>query len=138
MRQNGFLAGNRALSWSKMVRLECRFATLLRSPATIYWSAQEVRAGKCPFSSHFGHLARSAPKSAFCLVFMWYRASIAEIPPLWGGYRTSTLHALQGGNARKRGRGYRTQLAMLRHQRPIARNRGGFAEIVSRYRAIPL
>ena len=37
-----------------------------------------------------------------CLVFIGYRASIAEIPLLWfvgGGYRTSTLHALQGGNA---------------------------------------
>ena len=52
-----------------------------------------------------------------CLVFMWYRASIAEIPFLGGGggYRTSTSNALQGG---KRGRGYRTQLAMLRHQKP--------------------
>ena len=28
-----------------------------------------------------------------------------------GGYRTSTSHALQGGNAQKRGRGYSTQLA---------------------------
>ena len=28
-----------------------------------------------------------------------------------------------GENAQKRGRGYRTQLAMLRHQNPIARNR---------------
>ena len=53
-----------------------------------------------------------------CLVFLGYRASIAEIPLLRGGYRTSTLHALQGGNAQKRGRGYRTQLAMLRHQKP--------------------
>ena len=53
-----------------------------------------------------------------CLVFIGYRASIAEIPLLRGGYRTSTSHALQGGNAQKRGRGYRTQLAMLRHQKP--------------------
>ena len=58
-----------------------------------------------------------------CLAFMWYRASIAEIP-LWGGeYRTSALHALPGGNAQKRGRGYCTQLVMLRRQNPIARNR---------------
>ena len=35
-----------------------------------------------------------------------------------GGCRTSTLHALQVGNAQKRGRGYRTQVAMLRHQIP--------------------
>ena len=50
------------------------------------------------------------------LVFIGYRAGIAEIPALVGGYRTSTSHALQGGNTLKRGRGYRTQLAMLRHQ----------------------
>ena len=53
-----------------------------------------------------------------CLVFIGYRASIAEIPLLRAGYRTSTSHALQGGNAEKRGRGYRTQLAMLRHPKP--------------------
>ena len=53
-----------------------------------------------------------------CLAFIGYRASIAEIPPFEGGYRTSPSHALQGGNAQKRGRGYRTQLAMLRHQKP--------------------
>ena len=54
-----------------------------------------------------------------CLVFIGYRASIAEIPLLrGGGYRTSTSHALQGGNAQERVRGYRTQLAMLRHQKP--------------------
>ena len=71
-----------------------------------------------------------------CLVFIGYRASIAEIPLLRGGYRTSTSHALQGGNAQKRGRGYRTQLAMLRHQKPHSAQYGGIAEIVSRYRAI--
>ena len=53
-----------------------------------------------------------------CLVFIGYRASIAEISLLRGGYRTSTPHALQEGNAQKRGRGYRTQLPMLRHQKP--------------------
>ena len=53
-----------------------------------------------------------------CLVFIGYRAGIAEIPLLRGGYRTSTSHALQGGNAQKKERGYRTQLAMLRHQKP--------------------
>ena len=53
-----------------------------------------------------------------CLVFIGYRASIAEIPLLGRGYRTSTQkHALHRGNAQKRGRGYRTQLAMLRHQK---------------------
>ena len=38
-----------------------------------------------------------------CLFFIGYRAGIAEIPLLRGGYRTSTSHALQGGNAQKRG-----------------------------------
>ena len=73
-----------------------------------------------------------------CLVFIGYRASIAEIPLLrgGGGYRTSTSHALQGGNGQKRGRGYRTKLAMLRHQKPHSAQQGGIAEIVSRYRAI--
>ena len=52
------------------------------------------------------------------LVFIGYRAGIAEIPLLRGVYRTSTSHTLQGGNAQKRGRGYRTQLAILRHQKP--------------------
>ena len=42
----------------------------------------------------------------FCLVFIGHRASIAEIPLLWG-YRISTSHALQGVNAQTRGRGYR-------------------------------
>ena len=37
-----------------------------------------------------------------CLVFIGYRASIAEIPLLRGGYRTSASHALKGGNAQKR------------------------------------
>ena len=38
--------------------------------------------------------------------------------PFWGGYRTSTSHTLQGGDAQKKGRGYRTHLAMFRHQKP--------------------
>ena len=53
-----------------------------------------------------------------CLVFIGHRTSIAEIPLWGGGYRASTSHALQGGNAQKRGRGYRTQLALLRRQKP--------------------
>ena len=47
-----------------------------------------------------------------CLVFIGYRASIAEITPFEGGYRTSR------GKRSEKGRGYRTQLAMLRHQKP--------------------
>ena len=43
--------------------------------------------------------------------------------PFWGGggsrTSTSSWHALHGGrNTQKRGRGCRTQLAMLRHQKP--------------------
>ena len=40
---------------------------------------------------------KGSEKEPFCLILMWYRASIAEIPLLWGGgggYRTSTSHAL--------------------------------------------
>ena len=56
----------------------------------------------------------------FCLVFIGYRASIAEIPLLWGGgVIAPPLRMLsRGGNSQKRGRGYRTQLAMLRHRKP--------------------
>ena len=39
-----------------------------------------------------------------CIVFMWYRASIAEIP-LLRGYRTSTSHALQSGKRSEKGEG---------------------------------
>ena len=56
---------------------------------------------------------------AFCLAFVGYRANIAEIPPLLlggGGIAPPLRMFSQGGNAQKRGRGYRTQLAMLRHQ----------------------
>ena len=39
-------------------------------------------------------------------LFSWgYRASIAEIPLLRGGYRTSTLHALLGGKRSENGEG---------------------------------
>ena len=71
----------------------------------------------------------------FCLAFMWHRASIAEIPLFFGGggrYRTSSSHALQGRNAQKRRRGHRNQLAMLRHQKPKAHNRGVSSLAVSR------
>ena len=50
----------------------------------------------------------------FCRAFMWYRTSIAEMPLFLGagGY------TLQGGKAQKTGRGYCTELVMLRHQKP--------------------
>ena len=54
-----------------------------------------------------------------CLVFIGYHASIAEIPLVrGGGCRTSTSYALHGEMLRKGGGGYRTQLAMLRPQKP--------------------
>ena len=52
------------------------------------------------------------------LVFIGYRAGIAEIPLLGGGI-APPLHMLSNGETlRQGGRGYRTQLAMLRHQKP--------------------
>ena len=57
-----------------------------------------------------------------CLVFIGHRASIAEIPLLRGGARGGIAPPLRmfskRGNAQKMERGYRTQLAMLRHQKP--------------------
>ena len=57
---------------------------------------------QCPFE--IGGIACVVLSHAFCLVFI----GIARVPlryPFVGGYRTSTSHALQGGNAQKRGRG---------------------------------
>ena len=81
-------------------------------------------AAQCEIPPHiaqypFEIVSQRVVSHEFCLVFIEYRARIAEIPLLRGeGYRTSTSHALQQGNAQRRGRGYRTQLAMLRHQKP--------------------
>ena len=52
----------------------------------------------------------------FALFSLGYRASIAEIPLLRGVIAPPLRMLSQGGNAQKRGRGYRTQLAMSRHQ----------------------
>ena len=61
-----------------------------------------------PFSAtlsvHGLHFTVCAPSNSIAeggiapiwLVFIGYRASIAEIPLLSGGYRTSTSHALHG------------------------------------------
>ena len=46
---------------------------------------------------------------AFCLVFIWYRARIAEAPLLYKGYCTSSAHA--------RARGIAPTLAVLRHSK---------------------
>ena len=54
---------------------------------------------------------------------MWYRESIAEIPLLLGGGGVAPpLRMLSLFN----GETHRTQLAMLRHQKPIARSLGGY------------
>ena len=52
-----------------------------------------------------------------CLVFIGYRASIAEIP-LCGAGIAPPLRMLSKGERLRTGGGYRTQLAMLRHQQP--------------------
>ena len=74
--------------------------------------------------SFFEIVSQRGGIAPICFVFIGYRASIAEIPPLVGVYRTSTS------------RGYRTQLAMLRHQKPHSAQQWGIAKTVSRYRAI--
>ena len=74
-----------------------------------------------------------------CLVFKGYWRQYRWDTPFEGGGVSQHLHfaCSQSGKRSEKGEGYRTQLAMLRHQKnPIARNRGGIAEIVSRYRAI--
>ena len=63
-----------------------------------------------------------------CLVFIGYRAGIAEIPLSRGINRTSTSHALQGGKTQKKGEGVSHPIGHV--------ETGGIAEIVSRYRAI--
>ena len=86
------------------------------------------------FAQHpFEIVSQRGVSHAFCLVFTGYRASIAEIPLLrGGGHRTSASHALQGEMLRKRGRGYRTPLAMLRRQKKtIARNRGVSQQVLN-------
>ena len=58
-----------------------------------------------------------------CLVFIGYRASIAEIP-LWGGgggYRTSSSHALQGETLRKGGGGIAPNWPCWDTKNPMAR-----------------
>ena len=56
-----------------------------------------------------------------CLVFIGYRASIAEVPLLrggGGGVSHLYLACSPRGKRSEKGRGYRTQLTMLRHQKP--------------------
>ena len=61
---------------------------------------------------------------AFCLVFMCRRASTAEIPLLWGVISHLHFACSLRGKGSEGGGGYHTQLVMLRHRNPIARNRG--------------
>ena len=58
----------------------------------------------------------------FCLVSSGIAQVLLRYP--FGGYCTSTSHA------QKRGRGYRTQLVMMRHQKPHSAQYEGIAEIV--------
>ena len=67
----------------------------------------------------------------FCLVFIGYRAGSSDIPLLWGwwgGVGVSHLHFACSlrGNAQKRGRGYHTQLAMLKAPKTPQRTIGGY------------
>ena len=55
------------------------------------------------------------------LVFGNGFAQIAEMPVLYGGYRTSSAHA--------RAKGIAPNLAMLRHSKPHGAPYGGIAEI---------
>ena len=65
------------------------------------------------------HIVAEGGIAPICLVFIGYRAGIAEIPLLRGGGIAPPLRMLSNGETlRKGGRGYRTQLAMLRHQKP--------------------
>ena len=77
-----------------------------------------------------------------CLVFMWYRAGIAEIPLLCGGGGIAPPLCMltKGGKGSGRGGGYCTQLIMLRHQKPhstLRRRLGGqgFSNVPWRKRA---
>ena len=56
--------------------------------------------------------------------------------PFLGGVSHLHLACSARGNAQKREQGYRTQLAVLRRQKPHSAQWGGISEIVSRYRAI--
>ena len=77
-------------------------------------------AAQCEIPPHiaqypFGIVSQRGVSHPFAL----FSKGIAQVSlryPFVGGHRTSTSHALQGGNAQKRGRGYRTQLVMLGHQ----------------------
>ena len=53
-----------------------------------------------------------------CLVFIGYRAVSLRYPFVGGSIEPPLRMLFQGGNAQKRERGYCTQLAMLRHQKP--------------------
>ena len=80
---------------------------------------------QCPFEI----VSQRGVSHAFALISKGIaQVSLRGIYPFCaggGGCRTSTSHALQGGTAQKRGRGCRTQLAMLGHQNPITRKLGG-------------
>ena len=88
----------------------------------LVWTLRSL-AAQCEIPPHiaqypFEIVSQRGVSHPFAL-FSWGIAQVSlRYPFLEGGYRTSTSHAPQGGNAPKRGRGYRTRLAMLRHPKP--------------------
>ena len=106
-----------------LVHVSC---SLISDPANSFpiWASEDMLAG--PLAAQFEiPPCRTKPFrdsiaaggiAPLCLVFMWYRASIAEIPLCGGGLSHIHFACSARGNAQKGGRGYRTQLAMLRHQ----------------------
>ena len=89
-------------------------------------------AAQCEITLHiaqypFEIVSQRGVSQPFCLVFMWSRASI---PLLWGGEGgiAPPLRMLSKGERLREGApraGYRTQLVMLRHQKPQMARRNG-------------
>ena len=80
-----------------------------------------ILAAQCEIPPHtaqylFEIVSQRGVSHAFCLVFIGYHASIAEIPLFRG---VSNLHFACSARVKRseKGREYRTQLAMLRHQK---------------------
>ena len=83
----GFFCGNLAAT-----KLPNQFAETIFAPGIYFGDNSSIAKGV----SH-----------PFCLVFMWYRASIAEIPfcGAGGGCRNSTSHALQVSKGKRSEKG---------------------------------
>ena len=68
-----------------------------------------------PFRDSIAERGVSRPS---CLVFTWYRAGIAEIPPFWGDIASPLCMLSKRERLRKGGGGYRTEFVTLRHPKP--------------------